>query len=410
MFTIKVREVCEILNGFAFKSDNYVNSGIRIIRIANVQKGYIEDNAPVFYPVNSTGIDKYMLEEGDLLMSLTGNVGRVAILEKKFLPAALNQRVACLRLKNNNILKKYLFYIFNSNYFEQQCIQSSQGIAQKNLSSEWVKDYEIPVYNLNEQKRIITVLDKVGQIILNRKQQIQQIDKLVKARFVEMFGDPITNEMGWEKVQLSTCIESIDNGKSLVCDASARQGNWPAVLKLSAATYGFYRPEENKAMLNENQFVEDAAVRAGDLLFTRKNTPKLVGMCAYVYDTPSRLMMPDLIFRLNTTNRCNKMFLWKLINHDLFRDCIQAIATGSAKSMSNISKERLLSLEIILPPAELQEQFAAFVAQTDKSKFRMEKNTKNLCPELYCTIMICFLFAFRVIMLPEGQRTPEQML
>ena len=390
MFTIKVREVCEILNGFAFKSDNYVNSGIRIIRIANVQKGYIEDNTPVFYPVNSTGVDKYILEEGDLLMSLTGNVGRVAILEKKFLPAALNQRVACLRLKNSYVLKKYLFYIFNSNYFEQQCIQSSQGIAQKNLSTEWLKDYEIPVYNLNEQKKIVTVLDKVSQIISNRKQQIQQMDELVKARFVEMFGDPITNEMGWEKVQLSTCIESIDNGKSLVCDASARQGNWPAVLKLSAATYGFYRPEENKALFDENQFVEDAAVRAGDLLFTRKNTPELVGMCAYVYDTPSRLMMPDLIFRLNTTNKCNKMFLWKLINHDLFRDCIQAIATGSAKSMSNISKERLLSLEIILPPAELQEQFAAFVAQTDKSKFRLERNTKTFCQMLYCAIIICY--------------------
>ena len=199
-----------------------------------------------------------------------------------------------------------------------------------------------------------------------------------KSRFVEMFGDPMTNEMGWEKVQLSTCLESIDSGRSLVCDAFARQGNWPAVLKLSAATYGFYRPEENKAMLDENLFVEDAAVRAGDLLFTRKNTPELVGMCAYVYDTPSRLMMPDLIFRLNTTNRCNKVFLWKLINHDLFRDCIQSIATGSAKSMSNISKERLLSLKIILPPVELQEQFAAFVAQVDKSKVEIQKAIDQL--------------------------------
>lgn len=141
------------------------------------------------------------------------------------------------------------------------------------------------------------------------------------------------------------------------------------MLKLSAATYGFYRPEENKAMLDEKQFVEDAVVRAGDLLFTRKNTPELVGMCAYVYETPSRLMMPDLIFRLNTTCRCNKVFLWKLINHDLFRDCIQAIATGSAKSMSNISKERLLSLDIILPPIEIQNQFADFVRQIEKSKY-----------------------------------------
>ena len=88
--------------------------------------------------------------------------------------------------------------------------------------------------------------------------------------------------------------------------------------------------------------------------------------------------MPDLIFRLNTTNRCNKVFLWKLINHDLIRDCIQSIATGSAKSMSNISKERLLSLKIILPPVELQEQFAAFVAQVDKSKVEIQKAIDQL--------------------------------
>lgn len=184
-----------------------------------------------------------------------------------------------------------------------------------------------------------------------------------------MFGDPIVNKRNWDQVPLSACLESIDSGKSFVCNAHPRQGNWPAVLKLSAVTYGFYRPEENKAMLDESQFSNDVVVRTGDLLFTRKNTPELVGMCAYIYDTPNNLIMPDLIFRLNTKYRCNKMFLWQLINHDLFRNQIQAIATGSAKSMSNISKKRLLKLEIILPPEYLQQQFAAFVEQTDKSKY-----------------------------------------
>ena len=131
MNKIKIGDVCDILNGFAFKSDNYVDSGIRIIRIANVQKGYVEDTTPAFYPFDSNGLDKYMLEEGDLLMSLTGNVGRVAILEKEMLPAALNQRVACIRLKTDQISKRYLFHILNSDYFEQQCIQSSKGVAQK---------------------------------------------------------------------------------------------------------------------------------------------------------------------------------------------------------------------------------------------------------------------------------------
>ena len=74
MKKIRLGDACDILNGFAFKSENYVDSGIRVIRIANVQKGYIEDNTPVFYPLETNELDKYMLEEGDLLMALTGNI------------------------------------------------------------------------------------------------------------------------------------------------------------------------------------------------------------------------------------------------------------------------------------------------------------------------------------------------
>lgn len=202
-------------------------------------------------------------------------------------------------IESNNkekLLVRYLYY-FLDKYVETLREQSIGGVI-KYIKLGNLTEAHIPLPPLDKQRKIVAVLDKVSGLNAKRRQQLDKLDELVKSRFIEMFGDPITNEMGWKKVQLSTCIESIDNGKSLVCDASARQGNWPAVLKLSAATYGFYRPEENKAMLDENQFAEDAAVRVGDLLFTRKNTPELVGMCAYVYDTPSRLMMPDLIFRL----------------------------------------------------------------------------------------------------------------
>lgn len=282
------------------------------------------------------------------------------------------QRTYIVESIDKSVLSVPYLYCFLNKYVETLRKQSIGGVI-KYIKLGNLTEAQIPLCSLGEQEKIVNILNKVNKVIATRKQQLQQLDELVKARFVEMFGDPVYNEMHWEKVPLSVCVESIDNGKSFVCDSVAREGDWPAILKLSAATYGFYRPEENKAVLDEIQIVEDAAVRVGDLLFTRKNTPELVGMCAYVYDTPSNLMMPDLIFRLNTTERCNKIFLWKLINHDLFRVCIQAIATGSAKSMSNISKERLLNLEVILPPIELQEQFAAFVEQVDKSKFAVQK-------------------------------------
>ena len=251
-------------------------------------------------------------------------------------------------------------------------------VTVKHLSAKELNKIVVPVPDMQVQQKIAAKLQKADELIALRKEQLAKLDELVKARFVEMFGDPVRNEKRWSRVPLSAIIESIDNGKSFVCDSSARQGNWPAVLKLSAATYGYYRPEENKAVIDENQFISDAAVRNGDLLFTRKNTPELVGMCAYVYDTPKRLMMPDLIFRLNTTDECNKVFLWKLINHKLFRSSIQAIATGSAKSMSNISKERLLGLQIILPPIMMQEEFAAFVEQTNKTKLTIQSSLDKL--------------------------------
>lgn len=203
------------------------------------------------------------------------------------------------------------------------------------------------------------------------------LEVLIKSRFVEMFGDPISNPFSWSKVPLDECLESIENGKSFVCNSLPRAGGYPAILKLSAVTYGVYKPEENKEIKDENDFVESAEVHDGDLLFTRKNTPELVGMAAYVASTSPKLMMPDLIFRLNTKNNCNKIFLWKLINHDLFRKEIQNIASGSAKSMSNISKERLGKLSIYLPPIELQNQFAAFVHQVDKLKVEEQRKLQK---------------------------------
>lgn len=368
MEKIKIGDACDILNGYAFKSDEYVNEGIRIIRIANVQKGYIEDDAPAFYPMNSIGLNKYMLKEDDLLMSLTGNVGRVALLQKEMLPAALNQRVACLRLKTDKLIKRYLFHILNSNFFERQCIQASKGVAQKNMSTEWLKDYEIPLYSIEKQLEIIEVLDKTRNVISLRKDELLALDNLIKVRFVELFGNPIKNEKHWEIFKLRDCLKCIDNGKSFTCDVQARTGEHPAILKLSAVTYGDYRQEENKALLDEKQFVDSAEVHSGDLLFTRKNTPELVGMAAYVYNTPAHLMMPDLIFRLVPNERMNAIFLWKLINNREFRSVIQSIAGGSAKSMSNISKERLSNISVICPPIEFQEQFADFVCAIDKSK------------------------------------------
>ena len=165
----KLRNLAEIKNGYAFKSSKYISSnGVRIIRIANVQDGYIEDKMPQFYPFEEMRqLNEFMLKEGDLLMSLTGNVGRVGILTRKFLPAALNQRVAHINECPKVIESKYLLYLFQTKGFLKDCLKSGKGVAQLNISTEWLKHYPISLPPLSEQQRIVAKIEELFSVLDN---------------------------------------------------------------------------------------------------------------------------------------------------------------------------------------------------------------------------------------------------
>lgn len=354
---VKIGEICDILNGFAFKSENYVESGIRIIRIANVQKGYLEDSAPVFYPVDSVGLDKYMLKEGDLLISLTGNVGRVAILEKGFLPAVLNQRVACLRIKTKNISKKYLFYILNSNYFEQRCIQSSKGIAQKNMSTEWIREYEIPMYSISEQNKIVDILERVRKVVLNRRREIQLLDDLIKARFVEMFGDFQINQKGWPVVSFKE-IAIIDGNMTTDYEKYA---DYPHI--------GIDSIEKETGKLSGYRTVAEDGVKSGKYIFTPRHI-----IYSKIRPNLNKVALPD--FQgvcsadaypiLPIEGKCNRVFLAYNMRSPFFVDYILQFCTRT--NLPKVNRKEVSGFKTPLPPIDLQNDFATFVAEIDKSK------------------------------------------
>lgn len=179
---IELGSVCDVLNGFAFKSKDYVDSGIRVIRITNVQKGYIEDKTPAYYPQSRRDeFERYQLKKDDLLMSLTGNVGRVGLLPESLLPAVLNQRVACLRIKNRKALnKRFLYTIMNSDKFEKDCIDASNGSAQKNASTEWLKRYLVPLPPLSLQQEFVEIARKADETKAALKQSIADVEQVIK--------------------------------------------------------------------------------------------------------------------------------------------------------------------------------------------------------------------------------------
>ena len=364
---MRLLDLCDIKYGYAFDSKRFTDNPIYppLVRIRDVKRGFSE----TFYAGEYS--KEYLLHKGDLLIGMDGEFN---IARWKSVDALLNQRVCKISAKKGTN-EEYIRFALSKKL--KNIEDKTSFVTVKHLSARELSTIEFTMPEYEKQRKIADILVSIENIIEKKKQELEQLDTFVKSRFVELFGDPIKNPKGWEVVKLSECLERIDNGKSFTCDSNAREGVFPAILKLSAATYGDYRPYENKALFDEKQFVESVEVHRGDLLFTRKNTPDLVGMAAYVFETPEKLMMPDLIFRLVTNERMTPTFLWQLINNREFRPAIQGISGGSAKSMSNISKERLKNIEVICPPISEQKKLEGVLEQVDKSKSKIQKSLEE---------------------------------
>jgi len=244
-----------------------------------------------------------------------------------------------------------------------------------------IESFEIPVpHSLDDQIRIAHLLGKVEGLIDQRKQHLQQLDDLLKSVFLEMFGDPVRNEKGWGKKQFSELLDDIESGKSPKCEAREAVADEWGVLKLGAVTRCRFDENENKALpQNVLPSVRDE-VKAGDLLFSRKNTYDLVAACAYVFKARPKLLMPDLIFRFvfKKNAEINPIFIWKLLICDSQRKRIQSLAAGAAGSMPNISKANLKTVLLPIPPWPLQNQFATIVEKVEGIKSLYQQSLTDL--------------------------------
>ena len=354
---MRIGDICDILNGYAFKSSKYVADGIRVIRITNVQKGFVEDTNPQYYPVSEQReIEKYMLCEGDLLMSLTGNVGRVGLLSAEMLPAALNQRVACIRIRNPAVIyKPFLFHLLNSDYFENKCILASQGVAQKNMSTEWLKEYPIPSFSMDKQMEIASIFDKIDDLIAHRKEQVRNMDQAVKSRFIELFGDPVINPKGFPCYTVGEVIDfqggSQPDKKYFEYEASPDNIRLIQIRDYKSDKYITYIP---KTMAKR-------FCTADDIMIGRYGPPIFQILKGIEGSFNVALMKA-------TPKMGNREFVRQFLKQDCLLEYLEGLSKRTA-GQDGIQMDKLKAYPFPYPPMELQEQFAAFVEQTDKSKF-----------------------------------------
>ncbi|GAA4333632.1 hypothetical protein GCM10023165_08900 [Variovorax defluvii] len=263
------------------------------------------------------------------------------------------------------VLPEWVYYFLRRKRLRNQMRRFMTGTAgQQRVPVADLAAALIPVPDLAHQQRMVEMLSCTDSAVRLRRRSRALLDRYSPGLMLEMFGDPAGNPKGWPVFTLGELLEGIDSGKSPRClDRPKTEDEW-AVLRLSALRNGLYNESEHKTLPPGEAPDARWEVRAGDLLFVRKNAPEFVGTPAYVWHTRGRILMPDLIFRLRPRPEAglNPLYLWALLRTPAVRQRLRVLASGTAASMPNISKERLRTLKVMLPPIHLQEAFARRMA------------------------------------------------
>lgn len=351
---VKLGDVATYINGYAFKPADYSLNGKQIIRIQDLTGNAYQTN-------NFAGEldDKYLVSSGDVLISWSASLG---VFEWNKEEAWLNQHIFKVVFNKLPVDKRY--FIHQARYVINRGAMLAHGATMRHLTKKVFESLPFSYPNRSEQLTIAKRLDDIQRQIYLAEKQISKLDSLVKSRFVEIFGDFAC----YETKPLIKCVDCIEAGKSPKCLAFSRKMAEPGVLKLSAISSGVYCENENKALPRSVSLTIDKVVHANDILLSRKNTPELVGRSVLVKHTDGNIMFPDIIFRMHPLPPINAMYLSYLLAGPLLHS-IQSLAHGSAKSMSNIPKSELAKLSIPIPALNLQNEFANFVSQVDKSRF-----------------------------------------
>lgn len=375
-------EVCELVNGRAFKTNEWQDAGLPIIRIQNLN----DPTKPFNYTTQALP-EKFKVRQGDTLLSWSGTPGTSFGCFRWDGPEGwLNQHIFNVHL-GEEILPAFFIHQVNSK-LNELIAKAHGGVGLQHVTKGALSSVAIALPPLAEQERIVRLLDEADELRNLRAQANRRTSCLIPALFHEMFGDPAMNTRNWRRETLGDLLDAIDGGWSPICqERPAKVGEW-GVLKLSAVTTCEYIHTENKALLEEFAPRPELEVKAGDLLFTRKNTYELVAACAFVFETRPNLMLSDLIFRfrLKPDVQLNPVFLWGLLTAPSKRRQVQILAGGSAGSMPNISKGRLLALQIEVPPLPLQAEFARLVTEIRGMEAEQESSGRRL-EELFQSLL-----------------------
>lgn len=305
----------------------------------------------------------HMMPADTVMIALTGaTAGKVGYLKFE---ACGNQSITGI-LPCESLNQRYLFFYLLSQ--REKILADCVGGAQAHISQSYVKNMTIPILAIKEQEQIVGELTKLSNIVSLRQEEIQQLDALIKARFVEMFGDPIQNPKGWEVVTIGDIVTEVRYGTS---KPAVEGGKYPYLRMNNLTADGHLDLNDLKYIDIPDDEIEKCVVRKGDVLFNRTNSIELVGKTA-VFDLPEDMIIAGYIIRVRLTEKMLPEVLSQYMNLEALKGILRGMAKG-AVNQANINAQELQSIKVYIPEMELQKQFVKMKEQIYKSKVAVQK-------------------------------------
>lgn len=366
----------KVLSG-EWGTDDESGNGIPVLRTTNfTNEGIVDYSNVVTRTIQKKNIDAKYLRKGDIIIEKSGGsdkqpVGRVIYFDGPESTYLFNNFTGLLRVKNQAVwLPRYVFYSLFHNYRKggTRPFESKTTGLHNLKTDDYISRYEVLEAPISEQQSICKQLDYVYDIIKTRQQQLQKLDELVKARFVELFGDPLTNPKGYQEKYLSEIAEYW-NGLTYKPDDVANEGT--IVLRSSNiqnASLDFADTVRVNCKIGTKKYVQDNDI----LMCSRNGSAKLVGKVALIKELSEPMSFGAFMMIIRSAYY---PFLMTYFQLPAFRS---QITTGATTTINQITGRMLDNVKLAIPDIESAKDFSAFTNQVDKSK-AVEGLYSSLC-------------------------------
>ena len=356
---------------------HFENDGINFLKIESIREdgSFIKEKLQYISEECNEKLKRSILRENDILFSIAGALGRSAVVTTEILPANINQALAIIRIKQRMAISQYVQYVLKSHFVFRQFQKQKQGVAQLNLSLKNISDIAIPLPPLEVQQKIAETLDAAAALLALRKEQLKELDKLIKSVFYEMFGDPVTNEKGWEAVILSDFY--LDDKQSVKCGpfgSALKKAEYvsqgiPVWVMDNITKEGAFI-DHAFLFINDNKYRElkNYNVQNQDIIVSRAGT---VGKMCVVNTQYDKSIISTNLIRVRLNNQLLPVYVVKLIG--IWGNRVCRLKKGGDDAFTHMNTNILDNISFPYPPLSLQTQFAAIVTKIEEQKALVQK-------------------------------------